>query len=160
MKTAYTSCHLRQLCPWIKKALGAEQRLCCENGSSVRVRTDEIGAAINECGLPLWDLGEGGWGRERRVEEGGYLIRGSLEAETSFAWPTSNHEAAPYMEGAVLGRGCRRRSSIKFHDADDLASHHARKLDSLGVARSLNDRWLIGHATPVNLSYAYSIGGI
>lgn len=30
--------------------------------------------------VPLWDLGEGGGGRERRVKGGGYLIRGSLEA--------------------------------------------------------------------------------
>ena len=48
---------LRQLCPWIKKALGTQQMLCCANESSGRA--DEIGVAINECGLPLWDLGDG-----------------------------------------------------------------------------------------------------
>ena len=139
-----------------KSTGGRAQRLCCENESSVR--TDQIGAAINQCGLPLWDLGEGGGGRERRVEGGGYLIRGSLEAETSSALPTSGHEAAPYMEGAVLERGCRRRSSIKFHDADDVASHHARMFGSLLALLSLSRRSLINWPCDVcySLSYAYS----
>lgn len=77
--------------------------MLCENGSSGRV--DVIGAAINECGLALGDLGESGGGKEREVEKGGYLIRGSLEAETSAAWSASTTRRLLIWREPLRGEG-------------------------------------------------------
>lgn len=52
-----------------KKSTAGTGVVCCGNGSGGR-GAGEIGAAINECGLALRDLGEGGGGRTREGHRG------------------------------------------------------------------------------------------